>query len=245
MPSYNWKITPEPFVISTDPSVWKIEKEELVEKNNVGIFIANNNIIKIDNTNSLVNASTYLYVGLGGVLFILFLSLLAGETATIDYYYIFFPVFFIALFNLLIYLFTGRKYLILDRENSKLTYPQYYFKKKPITIDFNKTRAVISYASNGSTIGTKLSIENRLPGSLLNGKWLLSKASEIEYWSFMVWYMDKNRPLPPGTAFDAYRKEDFERRKAEGFPKPLYPSHIKTLEATKEQQDERKRIGGW
>ncbi|WP_157926205.1 hypothetical protein [Tenacibaculum maritimum] len=57
--------------------------------------------------------------------------------------------------------------------------------------------------------------------------------------------MDKNRPLPPGSAFDAYREQDYQRRKAAGFPKPLYPSKIATPEATKEQQAARKRIGGW
>ena len=48
-----------------------------------------------------------------------------------------------------------------------------------------------------------------------------------------------------GTAFDPYRQKDFERRKAEGFSKPLYPSTIPTPEATPEQQKERERIGGW
>lgn len=57
--------------------------------------------------------------------------------------------------------------------------------------------------------------------------------------SFYVWYMDKNRPLPRGSAFDPYRKADFERRKSEGFPKPLYRSYIPTPEATPEQQLER------
>nr|BFF39931.1 hypothetical protein BACY1_17360 [Tenacibaculum mesophilum] len=63
--------------------------------------------------------------------------------------------------------------------------------------------------------------------------------------SFFLWYMDKNRPLPPGTAFDKYRQADYERRKAAGFPKPLFPSSIPTPEATPEQQAERERIGGW
>ena len=54
--------------------------------------------------------------------------------------------------------------------------------------------------------------------------------------------MDKNRPLPPGTAFDPYRQKDFERRKAAGFPKPLYSSDIPTPEFTKEQQQEREKI---
>jgi len=57
--------------------------------------------------------------------------------------------------------------------------------------------------------------------------------------SFFTWYMDKNRPLPPGSAFDAFRDKDFERRKAEGFPPPLYPSNIPTREATPAQQKER------
>ena len=33
---------------------------------------------------------------------------------------------------------------------------------------------------------------------------------------------DKNHPLPPGTAFDEYRTEDFNRIKALGFPKPIF-----------------------
>jgi len=43
--------------------------------------------------------------------------------------------------------------------------------------------------------------------------------------------MDKNRPLPPGTAFDEY--------------KPLYGSNVPTPEATPEQQKERLILGGW
>ena len=63
--------------------------------------------------------------------------------------------------------------------------------------------------------------------------------------SFITWYMDKNRPLPPGTYYDRFREKDFERRKKEGFPKPLYPSDVPTPEHTPEQQAERERIGGW
>lgn len=47
-----------------------------------------------------------------------------------------------------------------------------------------------------------------------------------QWWSFYVLYMDRNRPLPPGSAFDAYREKDFLRRKAEGFPEPLYEDHF-------------------
>ena len=48
--------------------------------------------------------------------------------------------------------------------------------------------------------------------------------------SFYVWYMDRNRPLPPGEMLDEYREADYLRRKSEGFPKPQYYSSIKTPE---------------
>ena len=73
----------------------------------------------------------------------------------------------------------------------------------------------------------------------------LSHSDIYAFWDFVVWYMDKNRPLPPGTAFDPYREADFQRRKAEEFPKPLYKSYIPTPEATRRQQLERERIGKW
>lgn len=74
--------------------------------------------------------------------------------------------------------------------------------------------------------------------------------------SLLTWYMDKNRPLPPGEIFDEFREKDFKRRKANGFSKPLfryisnsYASVLKppysTLESTDEQQNIRIRIGGW
>lgn len=57
--------------------------------------------------------------------------------------------------------------------------------------------------------------------------------------SILVWYMDKNRPLPPGELFDPYREKDYERRKAEGFQPPLYPASIDTPENTPEREKER------
>lgn len=57
--------------------------------------------------------------------------------------------------------------------------------------------------------------------------------------SILVWYMDKNRPLPPGELFDPYREKDYERRKAEGFQPPFYPASIDTPENTPEREKER------
>ena len=70
------------------------------------------------------------------------------------------------------------------------------------------------------------------------GRW---SKGRWETWSFWVWYMDRNRPLPPGSAFDEFREQDFKRRKAEGFPPPLYKSRIPTPEANPEQQAEREK----
>ena len=72
--------------------------------------------------------------------------------------------------------------------------------------------SLVFYHYNGIT-GTSISAGDYIP---------------IRNWSFIVWYMDKNRNLPPGEAFDPYREKDFHRRKAEGFLPPLYKSNIPT-----------------
>ncbi len=134
------------------------------------------------------------------------------------------------------------KHFIANRQTGKLQFP--ISKKKPQKIvNFNDGDAIIKsyYIDNLYTslfFQTKKGIDPKAAMGLAD--W-----NREDYWNFLVWYMDKNRPLPPGKAFDAYRQRDFERRKAAGFPKPLYPSDIPTPEATPDQQIERKRIGGW
>ena len=130
-----------------------------------------------------------------------------------------------------------------DRLNNKIILSKPLFAKS-ITFLFSKGQAVKAYYTiNEGMIESHLAFRDSSQGA--NKVAILSEHNLEEYWSFTVWYMDKNRPLPPGTAFDPYRQKDFERRKAEGFPKPLYPSTIDTPEATPEQQAERRRIGGW
>lgn len=45
--------------------------------------------------------------------------------------------------------------------------------------------------------------------------------------SFILWFMDRNRQLPPSKRLDPYRGKDFLRREAEGFPAPLRRASIK------------------
>ena len=135
--------------------------------------------------------------------------------------------------------FVPKKEIILNRKDGLITYPDWFF-KKPHTILFNETK--VFWTSMGGASGA---LSQRLVTSAPNS----SRAIDLRMhpglfdhsWSLIVWYMDKNRPLPPGDAFDPYRQKDFERRKAEGFPPPLYPSRFPIPEATLEQQEERNR----
>ncbi len=138
------------------------------------------------------------------------------------------------------------KRLILDRVTGKMTYPSYGFAPH-ITLTFKRATvySTIAPGPDGMIMGTKLQARNPYDRSATRGTYDLADADPEEWWSYFVWYMDKNRPLPPGKDFDPYRAKDFERRKAEDFPKPLFESNIPTPEATKQQRAERKRIGGW
>ncbi len=159
------------------------------------------------------------------------------------------PLFFIfgGLFWLIYALTVNKKNKIfeLNRLEGLITYPDSYY-RPPLKGKFKDLKAVISVSGNidGYVDREYLKFVNTFKPRKITTLYTLYGDPKKE-WSFYVWYMDKNRPLPLGTAFDPYRQQDFERRKAEGFPKPLFPSEIPTPEATPEQQAERERIGGW
>ena len=171
-----------------------------------------------------------LYVGI--IFYSLALISLVSNKDTIENRTIFSIIFFIiGSFSFLYYYKNSKKLLVLDRLNGMVTYPGFLF-SKPCSVPFDELLAsVASFANAGASLvfyhyngitGTSISAEDYKPSG---------------NWSFIVWYMDKNRPLPPGEAFDPYRKKDFQRRKAEGFPPPLYPSYIDTPEDSESQKD--------
>ena len=138
-------------------------------------------------------------------------------------------------------LFAPYKELILNREEGTISMPC-AFKKENVVISFEEGDGIVKFTAGGGAAPDVYLVflhKNRKKGGHL------SHSDIYAFWEFVVWYMDKNRPLPPGTAFDLYREADFQRRKAEGFPKPLYKSYIPTPEATRRQQLERERIGKW
>ena len=132
---------------------------------------------------------------------------------------------------------------ILNRLDGLITFDGFLWQDN-ITMPFSEVE--FCYSTGGEDLHGAFQLQIMRPN-----KWvtfaipIFSGKDCYEGMSFITWYMDKNRPLPPGELFDSYREADFQRRKAEGFPKPLYPSDIPTPEATPEQQAERERIGKW
>ncbi|CAA0216172.1 Probable transmembrane hypothetical protein [Tenacibaculum maritimum] len=134
------------------------------------------------------------------------------------------------------------KYQIYDRMNGIITVTRVF--RSSVAIPFSSGYGLKGYSNTSpGVISAQLNFVSSKKKPRVGG--IIAHNLVEDNWSFMVWYMDKNRPLPPGSAFDAYREQDYQRRKAAGFPKPLYPSKIATPEATKEQQAARKCIGGW
>ncbi len=132
------------------------------------------------------------------------------------------------------------KELIFNRLTGIITVPRFMWMKS-ITFPFNEAWASVVWGNIGDNMGAALNcghISNKFKGGDIG----FGNSGDYEAeWSQYVWYMDKNRPLPPNKAFDKYRDIDFERRKAAGFPPPLYKSKIPTLEATPIQQKEREK----
>ena len=166
--------------------------------------------------NDLKYGLWYIYLYLAAGCF--FISII-GLTSDKDPIFFTIISFLIGCFCILYYYKHPKKLLILDRLNGLVTYPGFLY-SKPYTMSFSDVVAkivssggrasLVFYHYNGIT-GTSISAGDYIP---------------IRNWSFIVWYMDKNRPLPPGEAFDPYREKDFHRRKAEGFLPPLYKSNI-------------------
>ena len=125
----------------------------------------------------------------------------------------------------IIYKFTHpKKILILDRLNGIITFPGFLY-GKPITMSFEEVLAEVRGGYGAGMATLALLHQNKLTAYSA-----ILESTPLQSWSFMVWYMDKNRPFPPGKVFDPYRQKDYERRKKEGFPKPLYQSWIATPE---------------
>ncbi|MCO7184658.1 hypothetical protein NH341_04425 [Tenacibaculum sp. XPcli2-G] len=220
-----------------------VNKEDVYPNKGVLVKEANDKFYRID---EMALPKVYGFFGLLGV----FIGSFGLTLKTISFgsYIAYYSLILIGSF-LFIYRLTVKskhKELVLDRLNGTVSYPDSFY-GKPLQGKFSELKAVISISGDidGAPGDEKLKFVNTFRPRKIDILRTISYDDPYQEWSLFVWYMDKNRPLPPGTAFDPYRQQDFERRKALGFPKPLYKSTIPTPEFTKEQQAERRRMSGW
>ena len=188
-------------------------------------------------------AFTSIFVG-GICWFLIISGLFSDDTFEGFGLYAFIFLCTLAVFFTIYYFTKPKKEQILNRRDGLITMTGFYWQKN-ITIPFND--CLFAYSTGGEDGTGAFMLEAIRPTtSKLNSyaDFNMGQGDCYKSMSFICWYMDKNRPLPPGTAFDEFRDKDYERRKAVGFPRPLYPG-ISTPEATKVQQKERETIGGW
>ncbi|WP_438710223.1 hypothetical protein ACSTS3_14125 [Aquimarina muelleri] len=239
-----WKDKPLEKVIRYQIDYHQIKQERVKPSKRLEIQEANDQFFVTNVTEALSAFWTYLSMSIL-ILVISFLISLSNIKGGFPFegYLAILPTTIISLFHLIVFFLAPVKEIILDRLHGKITYPRLFGNSEHRTIQFDSLHVYATMTTSGdmAVTGKKIRIKDRK----YSYTWDLESSYPEEYWSFMVWYMDKNRPLPPGTAFDEYRQQDFERRKEEGFPKPLYPSRFETPEATPAQQRERKKIGGW
>lgn len=223
-----------PLVILKDIEPMDSTKTHNVKKSTQNIYVE-------DKTNRIV----YIIAGL----FLWFLcAIILGfdDLEALDVFEkVIFYMMYISPLALILYgLLIPKKKMVLDRVNGLITIPRMFWRKS-LTFPFSEGEAVITSVKTGG-ISHRIEIwQNgvRSRGGVLFTSPINDTLKYVEeYWSFVVWYMDKNRPLPPGKIFDPYRQADFERRRNEDFQAPLYQSNIVTPETTPEQQKERDAV---
>ncbi len=242
-------LRPLPFVIRTDSL-----QIDIKTKQNKKLYpVFNNNCIKeyLASNKAPAKMDIYMHIGICSFFWILLpvLSCIRnGELLSFSIYLIFFflglPFPFMAYRSFKQYnIAPEQTYVTFDRLNSLLIMPtsdeQSYF-----TIPFSHLIAGEVVTGTKHTYGGKSLAFINDTKPVMFRPWRpkdhisLHHAATTpkEIWSYYVWYMDKNRPLPECEAFDKFREKDFERRKSAGFPPPLFKSRVPTLEASLEQQ---------
>ncbi len=233
------------FIIYEHPGKAALRKDHIKPGNRCAIDSINQEQIIQDDSHDLKGCKTWGYRIMG----FYFISIL--------FLYIKFPKEFaintaIILYTLLLTLPSGflfyyykygpkKKRIIFNRKLGTLEIPGAFW-DKPHLFHFEDVHAVYSIGNPIASVPTISALRIRTHAKHFKRRGAVDLNIGLytfEAWSYWVWYMDKNRPLPPGDALDYYRQKDFERRKAEGFPPPLFKSKIPTPEATPEQQAER------
>ncbi len=144
---------------------------------------------------------------------------------------------------LALYFSTPKKKWVFNRKTQMVSVPGKYYKRcYEKKLDELYVKSEYSFAATADRTGKTsyhtfpiIILPIKGPDLWFNTNWvslfnLGNSNSFSEIWSYIIWYMDSNRPLPPGEKFDKFREKDFQKRKEKGFPLPLYYSQIPTLE---------------
>ncbi len=126
------------------------------------------------------------------------------------------PFLFFSIYSYII-IISGESEMILNRLKGTVRIPCGIL-KKPIEKPFNEAIAFYGSATNYGNYYIGLRFQGYGRGAILSNSPNLPGE-----WALFLWYMDKNRPLPPGNAFADFRKIDAARLRAAGHPEPLYP----------------------
>lgn len=135
--------------------------------------------------------------------------------------------------------------VVFDRTTKTITIPARFRFQRKETIPYEQAVVTMSFNSEAKTFSGKgeeqLVIAN--PSRFLGGITLNMYGgmdAALRFARFIQVYMEEEE-LPDMPEFEKYRQKDFERRKAEGIPPPLYPSSIPTPKATLERRKEREK----
>ena len=237
-PSKKWKYEDRMQGKGVRMMVTPLTQEDL--KRNIGYLEINDKYIIQEvhlNDGIFMGGGLFLFLSLGTLLIAIIKNVLVWDTFGIIYLSITFSGF---LFFVVLYFTQPKKESIFNREDGLITIPGFLWSPN-VTMRVEDIQFIrTSHRGSAIMLGMKRPYKIPLPYSVVYG----SQGIYDEMLSFYLWYLDRNRPLPPGSAFDPYREEDYARRKAEGFPKPIFMG-IDTPEATEAQQKEREEIGGW
>ena len=153
----------------------------------------------------------------------------------------------IGLYYLLLYFIGGKKEIVYNRKENTITYPISKFNKNTATIPFKyfEFYKILIDDSNHKSSHSLITIDKNNTNIISGVFNVYSGIHSIDFYSFIIWYMDKSRPLPPCEVFDLYRDIDYNNRKEKNFLKPLYSKKFRTPENTRKKQKERKLINNW
>jgi len=191
-----------------------IDKEYLEEEGSC-IEKLSDEILIID-IDERLNSKMSFFISLTMVIVFVIGGFITNEGFEHPFLIILLIVSFLSSIYFLMKIFNDKKALIiLNRKSGFFTFPYRINKYKSYTTPFNK--AIVYWVGTGGATGNlSMELVAQHPDKKMGGASLMSHERDYrKIWSFYVWYMDKNRPLPPGTAFDPFRQADFERRKSE------------------------------